>query len=64
VAVTRTWVTRLGLRPGLKVKLRAGNEAGGTARRHEAFATKPGKDRPDSSQVGHGRAPSQIDPPG
>ena len=43
--------------------VRAANEAGGAARRHEALATKPGKDRPGSSQVGHGCAPTQIDPP-
>src|SRR5262245_20094846 len=43
--------------------VRAANETSGTARRHEALATKPGKDRPGSSQVGHGCAPSRIDPP-
>src|SRR5262245_30149912 len=42
--------------------VRAANETSGTARRHEALATKPGKDRPGSSQVGHGCAPTQIDP--
>src|SRR5262245_17720166 len=43
--------------------VRAAYEISGTARRHEALATKPGKDRPGSSQVGHGCAPTQIDPP-
>src|SRR5262245_16563857 len=43
--------------------VRAANEASGAAPHYEALATKPGKDRPGSSQVGHGCAPSQIDPP-